>query len=259
MTDLAPLFEAATLFVQAAETGLLAAYPVLLRVGAAMALLPALGEASVPMRVRAALTLALTAAAYPAVSVPPDMALPRLFLTETAVGLALGFVFRLFVLALQTAGTIMAQAVSLSQLFPIAGAEPSPVLSNLLVMAGLAFFVLSGLHVEAVRLIVLSYTLFPPGVLPGAGAFAEWGVAQVAQSFALAMALAMPFLAVSLLFNIALGAINRAMPQLMVVFVGAPAITLLGIGLLAVGVPLILVHWGQAVQLMLADPFGLPR
>ena len=47
----------------------------------------------------------------------------------------------------------------------------------------------------------------------------------MAASFALALSLAAPFVIASLLYNVALGVINKAMPQLMVAFVGAPAIT----------------------------------
>lgn len=251
------LFQFALIAIEQLQAMLLAAYPVLLRIGAAMALLPALGEASVPMRVRAALALALTVAVTPALG--PEAAPPlslRVIVTETVAGLCIGFLLRLFVQAFQIAGAIMAQSVALSHLFAAPGVEPSPVLSNLLVWAGLALFVLSGMHVEAVRLIVLSYRLFPAGEALAAGSFAAWGVANLAHVFGLALALAAPFVAVSLLFNLALGVINRAMPQLMVVFVGAPAITLLGLVLLAVTAPLILAHWGQDAAAALADPFG---
>ncbi len=62
---------------------------------------------------------------------------------------------------------------------------------------------------------------------------ARWGLAQVSRSFALAFSLAAPFVIAGLLYNVALGVINRAMPQLMVAMVGAPAITLGGIALFA--------------------------
>ena len=48
----------------------------------------------------------------------------------------------------------------------------------------------------------------------------------------LAFTLAAPFVLVSVLYNLTLGVINRAMPQLMVVFVGAPVITGLGLAVL---------------------------
>ena len=57
---------------------------------------------------------------------------------------------------------------------------------------------------------------------------------------------------------IALGAINRAMPQLMVSMVGAPALTLGALALLAVVTPVLLSVWLGVFQDYLADPFRAP-
>ena len=54
------------------------------------------------------------------------------------------------------------------------------------------------------------------------------------RTFALAFSLAAPFVTAALLYNIALGVINRAMPQLSVTFIGAPALTAGGLLLILV-------------------------
>lgn len=56
--------------------------------------------------------------------------------------------------------------------------------------------------------------------------------------------------------NLALGAINRAMPQLMVAFVGAPLITFGGLALLLVATPVILSVWLDALMAFFQDPVG---
>jgi flagellar biosynthetic protein FliR len=61
----------------------------------------------------------------------------------------------------------------------------------------------------------------------------------------------------SLLYNVALGVINKAMPQLMVAFVGAPAITWGGLVLLLVATPFILQVWLTAFEGALAHPLGV--
>lgn len=244
---------------------LMAGFVVFLRVGAAMALLPAFGEQVVPMRVRLGLALAFTLVVAPAVA-PEAAALAarpngwiRALATEVAAGLALGIALRLFVMALQTAGTIAAQATSLAQFFGGAGVDPQPAISQLLVVGGLALAVMAGLHVRLAELFVLSYTLMPAGVFVPGWALAEWGVAQVARAFSLAFSLAAPFVVAALVYNMALGAINRAMPQLMVAFVGAPALTLGGLVLLLLVVPGALAVWLGALGGFLSDPFSLPR
>ena len=81
-----------------------------------------------------------------------------------------------------------------------------------------------------------------------------WGTARVAQAFALGFSLAAPFVIAGFAYNLALGAINRAMPQLMVAFIGAPAITAGGLLILMLAAPVILHFWGAQLDQTLADP-----
>lgn len=238
------------------------AFLVLLRVGAVMALLPAFGEQSVPQRVRLVLTLAFTAVVAPAVSttVPLQLPIGPLALgAEVMAGLAIGIGLRMFIFALQIAGSIAAQGASLSQLFGGAGPEPQPAIANLLVVAGLALAVMTGLHVRAAELLILSYEVMAPGAFPASEDLADWGLAQVVRAFSLAFSLAAPFVIGSLIYNVALGVINRAMPQLMVAFVGAPALTAGSLILLAITAPLLLMVWLQALDGFLAAPFTVPQ
>ena len=178
-------------------------------------------------------------------------------MTEITVGLALGLGVRLFVVALQTAGVIAAQATSLSQLLGVATADPAPAMGHVLVIGGLALAVMSGLHVRATELLIQSYELFPTGALPDARELGLWGVGRIAQAFKLAFMLAAPFAIASLIYYLTLGVINRAMPQLMVAFVGAPVITLGGLFLLFAGAPLMLSVWTEALSGFLSDSTGV--
>lgn len=242
---------------------LAAAFLVFLRVGAAMALLPAIGEGMIPLRVRLAATIALTAVVAPGVAaVIPDLAGAELAVAaaiEVGAGLALGLALRLLVFALQIAGTIAAQTTSLSQLLGGQAVDPQPALGAVLVLGGLAFATFLGLHVKVAAMFLLSYQLLPPGQPIMAGAMSGWSVGAVADAFRLAVILAAPFALASLLYNLALGVINRAMPQLMVAFVGAPAITFGALCILALTAPLVLEVWAGALETRLADPFGAGR
>lgn len=234
-----------------------AALLVFLRVGAVMAVMPGFGEQTVPMRVRLALTLAFAAVVLPAVGHRIEAADPLANGgAEIAIGLMLGLGLRLFVLALATAGAIAAQAASLSQLFAGAGAEPQPALGHLFTVAGLAIAMAAGLHVKAAALLILSYDLLPAGQMPPAPEAAEWGTGLVSDVFALAFSLAAPFVLASMVYNLALGVINRAMPQLMVAFIGAPALTAGGLVLLALAAAPALAHWLVALDRFLTLPLG---
>lgn len=235
-------------------------FVVFLRVAALASMLPAFGEESVPARIKLVVALAFTVIVTPAVTnigIPSSSgALTMLIFTEVIAGLALGIGIRLFVLALQTAGTIAASATSLSQVFGGSGADPMPAMGYILIVGGLALAVMTGLHIKAAQLIILSYDFLPMGRFTEASVLSDWGVSQVARAFTLAFTLAAPFVILSVLYNVALGAINKAMPQLMVAFVGAPLITAGGLFLLLVSSPLILSVWLNTMDGFLSNPFG---
>lgn len=241
-------------------------FVVFLRVGAMMSLMPGFGEQSVPQRVRLILAFAFSLIVIPAlITEVPDQAslqpldILQIILVEVLAGLALGIAVRLFVLSLQTAASIAAQSTSLSQVFGGVGVDPQPAIGSILLVAGLAIAVMSGLHLQAVKLILLSYQIMPSGAVPVASDLSAWGLQQIAHAFALAFTLAAPFVIASLIYNVALGVINKAMPQLMVAFVGAPAITAGGMMLMVIAVPIMLSIWTDDLARFFLDPFGAPR
>ncbi len=234
---------------------------VFLRIGAAAFMLPAFGELMVPMRVRLIGALALTALITPLAvdRFPEDPPVWAWFLlTETIIGLALGAALRLMAMALQIAGSMAAQATSLAQVFGGQAADPMPAIGHVMSLAGIAVLAATGLHVKLVAYFALSYDLLPPGALPTPSDFLAWGVERTSHAFGLAFSLAAPFVVASVLYNVALGVINKAMPQLMVAFVGAPAITAGALALLALSLPGILTVWLGVMDTLLADPVGRP-
>jgi len=81
------------------------------------------------------------------------------------------------------------------------------------------------------------YRTLPFGELVGGEAVAEWSIARVAEVFAFGLSLALPFIAVGFVYNLALGALSRAMPQLLVMLVGVPLLVWLGVVTLYIVVP----------------------
>ncbi len=246
-----------------AQSALWAGFVVFLRVAAMMSLFPAFGEQSVPVRVRLGISLAFCMIVTPALApnvgpVPTDI-LPVLvrFFPEVVTGLFFGLLLRFFVFALQIAGTIAAQSTSLSQIFGgSAGVDPQPAMGHVLVVAGLALAAMMGLHVQFAAYILQTYTLVPLGTWMSPSTIVELGVHVVGKTFALGFTLAAPFLIASLIYNVTLGVINRAMPQLMVSFVGAPAITAGGLLLLMLTAPLMLSLWLEAFAQVVMNPSG---
>ncbi|SOC06557.1 flagellar biosynthetic protein FliR [Rhodobacter maris] len=235
---------------------------VFLRVGGTMLVMPAFGEMLVPARVKLVLALAFTLivlpGAEPYVNRPePGFPTPVWLFAETLIGLGIGMALRLFIIALQIAGMMAAQSISLSQLFGGTAGEPQPAVSQLMVMAALAIAVHLGLHVRVTEIFLGSYQVFPPGAFPDADLMRQWELSGVSHAFALGFSIAAPFVIAGLVYNVALGAINRAMPQLMVSFVGAPALTLGGLALLSIALPTGLMIWHDGFVTFLSNPFEL--
>lgn len=244
------------------QAWLLAGGLVFLRIGASFLVLPAIGEHYIPMRVRLGAALAMTVLLTPALAADlvPAGAQAQEFaghvMTETVAGLLLGLAVRFVAMVLQIAGSMAAQATSLSQIAGGATPEPQPAIAGFLLLAGLTLAVMSGLHVMVARMLMESYDLLPAGHMPLARDVGAWGVDRAGHAFSLAFSLAAPYLIASVLYNLALGVINKAMPQLMVAFVGAPAITLGGLVLLLLTTPFLLPVWMRAMQAALASPMG---
>lgn len=212
--------------------------------------LPGLGERVVPTQIRLAGALALTVLVAPGVLASGPVAPtnpPMLVATigaEAANGLFLGFGVRVVIFALQVAGAFISQALSVAQGFVSSlSFDLDSMTGTLLVLAGTAILMATGFHAYVVALFVTSYTGLPFGTFPVAEFAAVLAIEKSAWAIHFGVALAMPFLVTAFIYNAALGALNRAMPQLMVAFVGAPVIMAVGVIGLALAAPLMLDHW----------------
>jgi flagellar biosynthesis protein FliR len=217
--------------------------------------MPGIGEQVIPMRARAFLLIGIalamtTSGLFPT---PPstDFAdLVGLIATEVFIGFALGVMLRLTIWMLTIAGSVIAQSIGLSQfLAPALEHEAQTLTANLLSMAGAAVLLSANFHVEAIASLIRLYADIPLGALTLISG------PMLAQSFfsgfGFALLLAWPFVAINLLYNICLGFINKALPSLMVAFVGAPFMVGAGTMLLALSVAGLLIAWkDRALQVV---------
>lgn len=213
--------------------------------------LPGIGEQLVPVRVRLAVLVAVSAAltangvvAEPSLS--PISNYLELLLIEIAIGFFLGVMLRLVIWMLTIAGSVVAQSIGLSQFLGVAlEHEAQTLTANLLSMAGAALLLTVNFHVNVVAGLVRLYADIPVGALSLLNR--DFLIASFFDAFGFALLLAWPFVVVNLLYNICLGFINKALPQLMVAFVGAPFMVGAGTALLALSVTALLFAWKDRV------------
>jgi flagellar biosynthetic protein FliR len=226
------------------------------RIGGAVMLLPGIGEAEVPARLRLSLVLALVVMLLPvlAPALPPlPEAVPemlRLILIETAIGLWLGLLARLLALALAQAGQMMALLIGLAS--PLQGdamlGAQATALGRLFGLLAAILVLGTGLYAIPLRALAESYAVLPAGAPLPAGAVAEAVAGAVADSLALALRLAAPLVLLAMLGNLGLALLARVAPQVQVFLIAAPAQILAGLLLLALLLPSLLGAWTAGVR-----------
>jgi len=232
-----------TITLPALSGTILVYFLVFARTGAMVMLLPAIGDASVPSRVRLLLALAISlaltptvAASYPAVAPANSLALGVLIGEEITAGVLIGAMARIIMSALSVAGFLIASQAGLSMaqtLDPTSAGEQGAEVGNFLSLLGVVLIFATNLHHLAIGAIAGSYHLIPPGTALPSGDMAELAIRLVSGSFALGFQLAAPFLVFGFAVNAAFGVLARLMPQLQVFFVVMPVNVMVGFLLMA--------------------------
>ncbi len=203
---------------------------ILTRLAGTVMLLPGLGEAFAPARVRLLFAILLTIVAGPMLeaSVPPEpksaIGLFVLLAGELLVGVYLGLISRIMLLTLDTAGRFISFSIGMAnaQIFNPSIANQASIPGLLLTTMGIMVLFATNMHHALIIAIIDSYTLFPVGNPMPSGDAALVISRMVGDSFRLALQFSAPFVVLSLVFYMGLGVLARLMPQLQIFFVGLP-------------------------------------
>ena len=229
---------------------------VFLRVGAVVMLLPGIGEAFVPPRIRLSMALLLSVCLVP-IAAPMLPAVPATVaemggqvLKELIIGLMLAGFLRFTLAALSVAGEVasMQTTLAFAQTANPIQAQPGAALSSFLTLMGVTLIFATNLHHLFIAAIARSYTLFAPAKHVLALDAAGVAVKAMASMFALGIQLAAPVIVFSLAFNIAAGLVGRVMPQFQVFFAATPLALLLGLSVFALGMGSGMLIWLERYQ-----------
>jgi flagellar biosynthetic protein FliR len=205
-----------------------------IRVSAFVMVMPVIGGAFVPARVRILLAVALTFVIAPAVVSPitEPMSLQGLFLLmrEVAVGVTMGFAVQLVFDAIVLGGQVIAMSMGLgfAVFLDQARGVNVPVLGQLFLMLGMLVFLSLDGHLAMIRLVADSFQLLP---------IAQTSISETAlaglllwsgQVFVVALKIALPAITALLVVNLSFGVMSRAAPTLNLFAVGFPVAMLLG-------------------------------
>jgi flagellar biosynthetic protein FliR len=212
------------------------------RIGAILMLMPALGEDLIPVRMRLSFALAFTLVVYPLLSpnlpaMPADlMAIAGLIFHELAIGLILGAIARITVMATQVAGAVIAFQTGLSAAMaadPTQAGVQGAIFGSFLSFLGMVLIFATDLHHMALAATYDSYVVFPLDAPLMFDDAAQLAIRTVAGAFSVGVQMAAPFIVFGLVFNLGAGILARLMPAMQVYFVLMPANIMIGLSLFA--------------------------
>lgn len=212
------------------------------RIGAIIMLMPALGEQMIPTNMRLAFALAFTLVIYPMLAsvmpaMPSDLGgLVGLVFHELAIGLMIGGIARILVMATQVAGAIIAFQTGLSTAMApdyVQGGVQGAVFGSFLSFVGMTLIFATNLHHVALAAAYESYMAFSPTTPLMPEDAAQLAIQTVSHAFIIGLQMSAPFIVYGLIFNLGAGILARLMPQLQVFFVLMPANILAGMILFA--------------------------
>lgn len=212
------------------------------RIGTMLMLFPALGEDTIPARLRLAFAFVFTSVLYPLLAetippMPPGLGgMAALIFHEIAVGVIIGGIVRLTTMATQIAGSIVAFQTGLSGAMsadPTQQGMQSAVFTSFLSFLGITLIFATDLHHVALAAIYDSYVVFSPTMPLVSEDAMQLALQTVAGAFAVGVQMSAPFIVFGLVFNLGAGILARLMPALQVYFILMPANILAGLVLFA--------------------------
>ena len=208
------------------------------RVGACFMVLPGIASARIPVQLRLFVSIAVALAITPIVAgdvrpatlmAPSDLL--AVIVTETMAGLFLGFLVRIFFLALEFAATCMANFAGYGSVFShaIEDNDPASPFSAFVTLPAVALFFITDQHVNVVRMLQESYVGFKVGLPLATPPDLGMIVAAFGSAFKLTLRLSSALVIYSLIVNLAFGFLNKMVPQIPSYFVSTPFVVLGGL------------------------------
>jgi flagellar biosynthetic protein FliR len=218
-------------FALLGQNSVLAAFLIFCRVAACLMVVPGFSSTRIPAQIRLfvafAVSLAIAPVVLPGFQSRLSDQVPAVTLAwivvESLTGFVIGLLGRIFLFVLESIVTAMATAAGFGVIpgTPLEG-EPVPGFGALLMLAATALMFAADLHWELVRGIVDSYDRIPPGTGLGVQASLVQVTDQIGAVFVMGLRIGSPFIAYSIVVNLALGFANKLTPQVPVFFIATP-------------------------------------
>jgi flagellar biosynthetic protein FliR len=189
---------------------------------------------------------------------PSGLGLTVLIVLESFVGLFLGTISRMLAAALEIAGTIISMQIGLSNAFMFnpALASQGTLIGGYMGNIGVVLLFVTDLHHLLILSVIGSYEVFTPGAPLPIGDFAETMTGMVARCFSVGAQMAAPFIVIGIMFNLALGLLQKMMPQFQAFGIIMGGQIVLGLALLMIVLSATMMFWLRTMESSLAAFLG---
>jgi len=238
-----------------------------LRLSAALVVIPLFGANGVPAQTKIGLALLialviLPLSATPEQTVPTDL-LPFALLagSEALVGLAMGIATLMVFQALEMGATIVGYQIGfgLGEVFdPLTGATTQSMTQFYRLLATLVFFAVNGHHMVVLAL-VRTFEVVPAGSADLSLIAGDRVAPFFTSLFIAAVRIALPVTGALLLTDLAMGLVARTVPQINVLVEGFPIKITIGVLVLAASVPLLTSFMAAVFAQSLPQTLGFVR
>ncbi|MEP2946963.1 MAG: flagellar biosynthetic protein FliR [Lentilitoribacter sp.] len=227
------------------EGTVLALFATFCRIGGCFMVLPGISTARVSLRIRLFLSIAISIAIIPLMWEPiyaatrvSNSAYVVLVASETFIGVTLGLIARYITLGLQFSGAALSASIGFNAAptSAILQNEPQGAITNLITVTAIVLLFISDFHHMVIQTIVNSYKFMPIGTGFEVRMALVTLTDTLSETFLLMLRLASPFIVYGLIFNLAIGMVNKLAPQIPIYFISIPFILAGGLLLVYFGI-----------------------
>lgn len=209
------------------------------RIGALLFYGPFFGSPAIPARVKAGITLILTAILFPfygaGTMTSHPLELVGILLRETMIGLSLGLASQIVMEGAQFAGQIVGIQLgfSLVNILDPQSSVDTPVLSLFNQFLVLLIFLQLNIHHWMIRALIKSFDIPIVSGLRVSPETAQQLVKMCGRIFSIGVEVAAPIVAATVLIDVVFGLIGRIAPQVPVLFLGISVKSTVGLVILS--------------------------
>ena len=233
------------------STGVLAFMLTFTRMGTAIMIMPGLGDSFTPDKIRLQIALGISFVFFPLIAPQIPHPFPGTFMliyligTEFMIGAFFGMISRILMMALDTAGMLISSAsgFATAQMFNPLLATQGSLIGAFMSVTGIVILFATNMHHLLITGLIESYQLFPLGVMPDSGDMAQMIAKTVAESFAIGVKLGAPFIVMTFVLYIGMGALSRLMPQMQIFMITLPLQIFISLVIIMMTLSAVYLYW----------------